>query len=187
MSEDRDNEKETGRFKGMSGREVVNSLKKTLFQTQDITQPYLLFFEPSEQDFIDYPFLRNLGGILKHERHPVLVHYCTVYNVWRMAQVALEDIDECISQCKWDHQALKEAQTMHKLVSSKVEEAKAALEAIKKQPSFMREMIPGGVLFDSEEKLKLTPEENFARVYTAVNDLVPVDENDKENQVDTVD
>ena len=41
-----------------------------------------ILFEPSERDLMEYPFLQKLGGVMQIGRHPVLKHYCNVYNAF---------------------------------------------------------------------------------------------------------
>lgn len=54
-----------------------------------------ILIEPTKRDLEEYPFLQNLGGVMQLGRHPVLKHYCNVYNamaIFRRKIAVMQDM-----------------------------------------------------------------------------------------------
>lgn len=54
----------------------------------------LLSIQPTEDELRVWPFLRDHGGIGTIGRHPIFIHYCDVFTMYRLWKRSLETLEE---------------------------------------------------------------------------------------------
>lgn len=132
--------------------EILDKEKKVNSEEGPDGKAFLLFFEPNEEQLKRWPFLSNLGGVLRHRRHPFLIGICDIFNRWK-ASAHLILITERFIKEAMDKDADDDISVFYKLFK-KAEVGYVTMGAILDLlviQGFSDDLRPGGRYFEEEQ------------------------------------